>query len=198
MFNLTPTVRGEIIEEIANAGLDTTELARGKKSKLSSTQADDLTQAQLALFNIQRISGLFEDIGKTDPIIGRFREKNPYDNKIVELNSLITQTVPGLARGIFKEVGVLTDTDIARYTDTIANPKLTADQVKLVTDNLLETIEESIRIQINTLSSLGYDLGTFEDTLSFDDSSINDGLSDEDAYQVYLNLVNQTTTNSGI
>lgn len=135
------------------------------KKALGETQTTDLTQAQLALRNIQRIEGLIADLGSQGPVIGRFREANPYDTRVVELNNLITQTVPGLARGIFKEVGVLTDTDIERYTKTLANPKLTKEQADNATRQLLETVNFSIRTQLDTLNKAGRDVREFEDLL---------------------------------
>ena len=135
------------------------------KKPLGNTQITDLTQAQLAKRNVERIDELVQELGSQGPILGRFRQLNPYDTRVVELNNLITQTVPGLARGIFKEVGVLTDTDINRYTQTLANTKLTKEQADIATKQLLKTINYSINTQLQTLNKAGKDVREFDDLL---------------------------------
>ena len=187
-FGFTATERKKIITEVANAGLDTQTISKGKKTRLSATQSDDFVQAQIALNNVQRIGRLFDDLGETGPGIGQFRNANPFDDRVVELNNLITQTVPGLARGIFKEVGVLTDQDVSRYTQTLANPKLTKEQAETAISQLLETIGFAIQTQQETYEALGYDLGTFNIDI---ESQSGDELSDSDAYELYLQQTNQ-------
>lgn len=135
------------------------------KKPLGDTQIGDLTQARLVKTAIARIGDLVEELGVQGPVIGRFRKLNPYDNKVVELNQLIAQTVPGLARGIFKEVGVLTDTDVNRYTQTMANEKLTKEQARTATENLLKKVNESINIQLDTLNRAGKDVREFEEII---------------------------------
>lgn len=137
----------------------------GLGGNLGNTQTTDLTQARLAKKNITRIDALINKLGARGPVIGRIRQLNPFDPDIVELNNLITQTVPGLARGIFKEVGVLTDTDVDRYTATIANPNLTVEQAERATKQLLQTINSSIQIQLDTLDKAGKNVAEFKDLL---------------------------------
>jgi len=78
-FSLTATDKGKIAAEVANAGLDAGNLQQGKKSRLSATQSDDLTQARLAKFNIGRIGVLIAEIGAIGPGLGQFRSANPFD-----------------------------------------------------------------------------------------------------------------------
>lgn len=141
--------------------------AFGKKPvrQLGETEIRDFSQARLAKENAERIAELIAQIGTQDPVVGRFRKANPYDTKVVELQNLITQMVPGLARGIFKEVGVLTETDIALYTQTIANPTLTKEQADNATKQLLKTINLSIALQLDTLKRANKDVEDFEDIL---------------------------------
>ncbi|HCC04995.1 TPA: hypothetical protein DEP58_01655 [Patescibacteria group bacterium] len=161
-FDLTPTKRGEILTELANAGIDTGQLQSGKKQKLSATQADDLVQAQIAYQGVQNLKGMLDELDQTGPVIGRLREMNPYDPQVVAIMAEINRIVPGLARGVFKEVGVLTDTDINRYTATLANPRATPEQVMALHEDTMKKIEQSLEIIEDTYSQLGYDLGTFE------------------------------------
>lgn len=121
----------------------------------SDTTSKSFSKAATAKRNVVRLANLIEDIGTTGPVVGRFRSANPYDDRVVEFNNLVRQTVPGLARGIFGEVGVLTDADIKNYTATIANPNLTLDQARTATKNLLTTINLSIEDQLQIERAAG-------------------------------------------
>ena len=166
--NLPLNVRNNAVAQVQGLlrqGLvdDANRFIDGMGTPLGDTQITDLTQAQLAKSNVERISTLIAKLGSRGPVIGRIRQANPYDSDIVELDSMITQTVPGLARGIFKEVGVLTDQDISRYRATIANPTLTAEQADRATKQLLQTINTSIKLQLNTLDKAGKNVADFKD-----------------------------------
>lgn len=82
----------------------------------------------------------------------------------------INRTVPGLARGIFKEVGVLTDVDIDRYTMTLANPMSTPEQIEKLHEDTMRKIDDSMKGMFDIYSKLGYDLG---------DLSLNQLIEDE-------------------
>jgi hypothetical protein len=70
--------------------------------------------------------------------------------------------VPKLARGVYGEVGVLTDADIENYSRTIANLKNTADVNKAVMAMTLEIATRSLANQLNSLSAGGRDVSRFE------------------------------------
>lgn len=140
----------------------------GLGSPLSATERGDMVQALNARKNVLRIQELLEEFGQQGPITGRLRDANLWGVKEKELNALVKQTVPGLARGIFKEVGVLTEDDIANYTETIPNSKSTVEQSRALTDQLLQTINMSIENQLAVMRDSGLntrDLRTrFEET----------------------------------
>lgn len=76
----------------------------------------------------------------TGPIIGIIRSANPYDTKAQQIKAQLTAIVPNLARGVYGEVGVLTDQDIALYSQTLPNLKST----KEVRDALLAISAKSV------------------------------------------------------
>lgn len=156
------------VEDAAKLGLpfgSTKGQAAGKipKKPLGNTQLDNLSQARIVKSDMERIGELVDELGAQGPVLGRVRKLNPYDSRVVELNQLITQAVPSLARGIFKEVGVLTDQDVNRYTQTMANEKLTKEQARTATENLLNKINRSIDLQLDTFDKGGKDVREFED-----------------------------------
>lgn len=184
-FDLTPTKRGEILEELSKAGIDTGQIQEGKRRPLSATQSDDLVQAQLARRNVVELYNLLQDVPGTGPIAGRIKALDPYSEEVAAIKAQINRTVPGLARGIFKEVGVLTDTDINRYSETLANMQFTDEQIEQLHNDTLSLIDDSVRLTTETYSSLGYDLGTFEFNPE-GSGSPDDGLTDDEAYEEYL------------
>jgi hypothetical protein len=90
------------------------------------------------------------------------REKNPYDVDAQYLNNLVQSVVPGLARTVFGEVGVLTDADVKRYKEMVPNMK-TEEQVAEALIKMLEKkITASYDGYINTAKKAGYDVSGFE------------------------------------
>ena len=174
-YTITPTERGKVIKELADAGIDITPLEEGKKAKLSATQSDDLVQAQLARAGVVKLKSLLDQLSQTGPVIGRLRQANPYDPQVVAITAEINRIVPGLARGVFKEVGVLTDTDINRYTKTLANPTATKKQIEQLHRDTLAKIDDSIRIITKTYKDLNLDLGRYggSDTVTAPTASSN-------------------------
>jgi hypothetical protein len=181
---VTATVRGEVLEELARAGIDTTEISLGKKKELPAGIVDNISQGELARRNVLEIYDLLQNLPGNGPISGRLLALDPYSEEMVRLKAQITRTVPGLARGIYKEVGVLTDTDVARYTDTIANGKMTDEQIESLHNDTMSLIDESLGITIDNFEKAGYNTGNF---MSDDVDTVDEtGLSEDEAYELYL------------
>jgi hypothetical protein len=125
-------------------------LVEGTGKAPPQKQIESFDQAIIVRQGIAEIDALIDELGATGPVVGRFRTLNPYDSRIVRLNQLTTQVIPGLARGIYKEVGVLTDTDIATYRSTMANPNLTYDQAKTATKDTMRKIQLSLDTTMNS------------------------------------------------
>lgn len=116
---------------------------------IDSTTSLKFTQALTARADIVQLHQALQDVGKTGPITGRIRSLNPYDPAVVRVNRLITQTVPNLARGVFNEVGVLTDQDVARYTQTLENTNLTVEQAQQTFTDLMRKLDVGMQNQIS-------------------------------------------------
>ena len=128
-----------------------------------------LTQGELKpITDIQTIVGQAENITRlintvdTGPIVGIIKSANPYDTKAQEMKAAITAIVPKLARGVYGEVGVLTDQDIENYSRTIANLRNTGDVNKAVMAMTLDIATRSLANQLNSLSAGGRDVSRFE------------------------------------
>lgn len=184
-YGFTPTARQEVFEELASAGLDTNTIISGQKKPLPSTQVESLAQARNVKEDVVKLKNMLDGLPGTGPISGRIQALDPYHPQRVAIDAQITRIVPGLARGIFGEVGVLTDSDIERYTNTIANPNMTDQQIEQVHRDTLEKIDQSLNSTIETFGLAGYNVSNFENTEQPDTSK----MSDDEAYQEYLRVI---------
>lgn len=88
-----------------------------------------------------------------NPINWLIANKNPWDTKAQDIKAQLQATVPKIARWIFWEVWVLTDTDIANYIQTLPNIKQTADVQDVVQLSLLWTLKNALDWAIRTDSA---------------------------------------------
>jgi len=95
----------------------------------------------------------------TGPIVGFLRGLNPYDTDAKTFEAKLRAAVPNLARGIFSEVGVLTDTDIKNYMLTLPNVKTPEDQVKALVQMLRGTLERQRETLGGVVQGQGYKTG---------------------------------------
>jgi hypothetical protein len=65
---------------------------------------------------------------------------NPYDTDAQTLKAQLQSLIPNLARGVYGEVGVLTDNDIKNYAQTIPNLTQTEDVQKAILAMTLDTL----------------------------------------------------------
>lgn len=145
----------------ASAGskpLDATSLQSLEKVRMVKTQLDSLAQE----FENGGTSFAGVDI---NPIVSIVRSNNPYDSKAQEIKAKLRSIVPSLARGVYGEVGVLTDSDIDNYSRTIANLSSTEDVSKKLTEATQQLVVNSIKNKLDTLARGGKDVSGFADVL---------------------------------
>jgi len=97
----------------------------------------------------------------TGPLVGLFRGNNPWDTNAQKIKSQLNAIVPNLARGIYGEVGVLTDNDIKNYAKTLPtlqSPEAVRNAVLAITVN---QIKKSIENKVKTNASAGKDVSGF-------------------------------------
>ncbi len=174
----TPTEAGPLLTEIAAAGIDTRPITEGRKKVLPATQVESLNQASSVKEDVEKLYSMLQALPGTGPIAGRLSKLDKWDAKRQAIESQITRIVPGLARGIFGEVGVLTNEDVDRYTKTIANPEMTDAQIELEHQNTLDKIDQSINQAIQGFSWSGYNVERWEEELLI--SEPEEGGTDDD------------------
>ena len=124
--------------------------------------------------NQKKIKGKGEDGKEVDlsPLTGWIKKKNPWSLEGQELNALLQQTIPNLARGVFGEVGVLTDNDIELYRKTLPNLTQPEDIRKSVTALTLRTLRNALDDQVGVAADLGWDMSGLADRYQALDSKI--------------------------
>ncbi len=161
------------------AAMDRAEMSDKSKPKtdsgmplkaLGDTELNNMKNIQSTAFSISKIRTLANNISdlKKGPIVGSFIGNNPYDKDLQALDRLVNQTVPAMARGIFGEVGVLTDDDVKRYKNMLASVKDTPDLARQIMDDLQEKIASAYQVSWDTYNQGGRDVSGFEPGLDFE------------------------------
>lgn len=129
---------------------------------------------------LSQVAELSKKIQETTtwPIIWRIRSYNPYDANAQALLAEINSVVPNIARGVYGEVGVLTDADIQNYAKTLPNIKSTEDTNKLVLAMTLKTMLNGFKWQIQIDGSAWRDVSGFVWTVKQYEDRINKLLSE--------------------
>ncbi len=138
--------------------------AEGKTLTQSENQMlGALNQASSDLDNLEKI---FKKLGKDwgGPLAGRALNaagmgQNP---DIVAVENAINAATPNLARGVFREVGVLTDEDIRRYKALLPTAYDTDAVRSVKMKQLRERIDQGKKETMDSLRKAGRDLSGFD------------------------------------
>lgn len=99
--------------------------------------------------DLNHIEDQFKNFSQTGPVMGRLQHLNPLgigDRSVLE--QAVNAAVPNLARGVFREVGVLTDADVKRYAQQFPtlndSPDTRARKMTLLRQRLQESRAASL------------------------------------------------------
>lgn len=161
-----------VMQDAATGDVVPTSDVSGDKPKEKTLPAE-LTQKMSLLRQV--ITGLgslesqydkVKDKIPTGPVAGRLL--SPFminDPDFQQLNALSTQLTPALARGVFGEVGVLTDKDMERYASLLPNAKASPAVASKLLEGLKAKVFEALKQNIDTADRAGYDMKEFQDLL---------------------------------
>lgn len=121
---------------------------------------------------------------KTGPIVGAFKSANPWDTQGQTIKASLNAIVPNLARGVYGEVGVLTDNDIKTYSQTIPNLSSTEEVRNAVLYITLDMIGKSIKNTLSVNAAAGRDVSGFTDIYTEMENTKNSILSGIPSAQV--------------
>ena len=157
----TPNMAGLTPEQQADPFIQKMLASKGGKP-ITDTFAQSLNKG---LNVLSQIGGLQTNVNDTDtgPIVGLFRGANPWDTNAQTIKAQLNAIVPNLARGVYGEVGVLTDNDIKNYSQTLPNLKSTEDVRNAVLGITVDLIGKSIKRTLEINAANGKDVSGFID-----------------------------------
>lgn len=122
-------------------------------------------QLNKGLAVLGQIGGLQTNIKETNtgPIVGAFRGANPWDTNAQTIKAQLNAIVPNLARGVYGEVGVLTDNDIKQYSKTLPNLKSPDDIRNAVLGITVDLIGKSVKRTLEINAANQKDVSGFVD-----------------------------------
>jgi hypothetical protein len=115
--------------------------------RLTDSQLEKIQKATEALGSLESLQGMI-GINPTGPLKGRARtllSQLGGDADAGAINATIQGLIPTVARGIFGEVGVLTNEDINNYKKTLPNINSTDEQNKLVSLIMYDVLSRSVK-----------------------------------------------------
>ena len=95
------------------------------------------------------------------PLINFIQSRNPWAGDAQTVKAILTATVPNLARGVYGEVGVLTDRDVRLYMDTLPTLSQPEEIRKSITAFTLRTLRNAIIQKMMTQAAGGRDVSRF-------------------------------------
>lgn len=125
---------------------------------------DSIKQMKKSVTVLGQVDDLLAQISETNtgPILGILRSNNPYDVTAQLINSQLTSIIPNLARGVYGEVGVLTDRDVELYRKTLPNLKSTNQLSEMLTAMTLRVIVRGLEDQFEIEAGAGRDVSGLE------------------------------------
>jgi hypothetical protein len=167
-----------VIDVATGKPVDSGSLVRPHEKKsdeksLTATEIQQLSSLQQAgrdLAMLEERFASYKDPNWGGPIAGPAKAllgmgTNP---RIAEIENLVTSATPNLARGVFREVGVLTDDDVKRYRTLLPNVNDTAEiRAKKLADlksRLGTTLDETLA----TLQAAGRDVSGLREKVRVD------------------------------
>jgi hypothetical protein len=118
----------------------------------------NISEVAAALDSIEPELNAVENRG---PIMGLIRGANPYDVVAQRIEALVNGLVPKVARGVFGEVGVLTDQDIAHYKKILPSMKSQPELATVLLADLRRKLDQTRIANLDVFQKAGYDVSSF-------------------------------------
>jgi hypothetical protein len=155
-------------EAVVNAANAAKFNAAGAKATAAATKAAEGRPIPATMFEsteklrntysaLQDIKSTYDsDKGLHGPVVGLIRDLNPWDTDAQLLAKKVTAAVPTLARGVFGEVGVLTNADMETYKSLLPNNRSNEEAAKVLFEFLSRKLETTYASRMEALQGQGY------------------------------------------
>ena len=141
----------------------------------ASSVSNDPAAAQVGelrdtFFALDVVSGIKKDLDFIQwqgPLVGEFvasiKEWTGTGAEISAFRAKLIEAVPLLAKGVFRETGVLTDEDINRYAKTVAALDKPAASNQMIIGNTLSLLKRMVRNSLRQMANRSLDVSAFAD-----------------------------------
>ena len=133
----------------------------------SQSESESLDKYKFTTDRLSELSDLLKN-ESTGPMVGfwrQFKSGLGFDDKALLIKAQITKIIPGLARGVFGEVGVLTDQDVAMYAKTIGNLNTPEEVNKVLTEAAMKMVSRGFENKLSTLAKSRKNVSGYLDQL---------------------------------
>jgi hypothetical protein len=142
------------------------------KKDVSDSTLQKMTDMQTVAFQLDSIQERLAN-QKIWPILGQIKKLNPYDTEAQVALAELAGITPKVARGIFGEVWVLTDTDIENYQKTLPNLTSTEEKNVFVVEVMKKLLAKWVINTIETQARWQRNMSPFLDVYDKAKSSLN-------------------------
>lgn len=163
-LNNVRTLYKEEAQNTGNAYYDIKGSAGASGGGLTSSQSDVLSKVFAVYPQLNDLKAIFEQMkasGKTGAIIGKIKKLDFTDPEVAQFKAQLAGIIPTVARGVYGEVGVLTDNDMNNYARAVAkidNPNEAADAIFT---NMLKTLETKVTSYLKVAANNQKDVSGF-------------------------------------
>lgn len=133
------------------------------KNSLESTERESISKNISVLSQIDELEKKLSG-QTTGAVAGRIRNALAVVGRDVQagaINAQLQAIIPNLARGVYGEVGVLTDADIENYRKTLPNLTSPKEQNDAVLSMTLQSVKNNLKNKLETAASSGKDVSEF-------------------------------------
>ena len=133
----------------------------------SQSESESLDKYKFTTARLSELSDLLKN-ENTGPMVGfwrQFKSGLGFDDKALLIKAQITKIIPGLARGVFNEVGVLTDQDVAMYSRTIGNLNTPEEVNEALTNAAMDMVARGFENKLSTLAKSRKNVSGYLDQL---------------------------------
>ena len=133
----------------------------------SQSESESLDKYKFTTERLSELSKLLKN-EETGPMVGfwrQFKSGLGFDDKALLIKAQITKIIPGLARGVFGEVGVLTDQDVAMYAKMIGNLNTPEEVNDALTKAAMDMVARGFESKLSTLAKSRKNVSGYIDQL---------------------------------
>lgn len=127
-------------------------------------------QLRMAAENVRDVAIAYKRIRENSPnLIGVVKGRiagpvlGEWDEYYKVLQNAVQSTVPGMARGVFGEVGVLSNADIENYSKLLPTAKTDPDVAEKILADIMKKTQRAVNLVVDSYEQAGYNTEGFQD-----------------------------------